>query len=157
MRPHFTEWNRVEMLRLAAESWIGTPFVLHAAIRGAGVDCVNLCAELLKSSSFPVDKSGWPRYAIDGGKHNQESQLLTWLNRQSLFQRIGADVYDAAHALPGDVLCFRLGRSEHHAGLLVAGTKFIHCLERRAVMFATLADATFKRRLTVVYRPLEVV
>ena len=160
MKPHFAEWYRVEMLRLAAESWIGTPFVPYAAIRGAGVDCVNLCAELLRSSCFPVEKGGWPRYSIDGGKHNRESQLIAWLDSHKLFQPVWnraatASPYTAAHAMPGDVLCFRLGRSAHHAGLLVAGTKFIHCLFGRKVMFATLADLSFSRRIESVYRPLE--
>lgn len=30
-----------------AREWIGTPFVPHARIKGAGVDCVNLPAAIL--------------------------------------------------------------------------------------------------------------
>lgn len=160
MTPHFADWSRVEMLRLAAESWLGTPFVPYAAIRGAGVDCVNLCAELLQGCCFTAAKGGWPKYVIDGGKHNRESQLIAWLdgNRNFLpvWWRGGKEAYTAADAMPGDLLCFTLGRSAHHAGLLIGGTKFIHCLFGRRVMFATLADHTFNRRLTAVYRPMEV-
>jgi cell wall-associated NlpC family hydrolase len=159
VKPHFDDWKRVEMLRLAAEGWIGTPFVAHAAIRGAGVDCVNLCAELLKSASFNVDKSGWPRYVIDGGKHNRDSQLLAWLDGNASFtciwKREPDRAYTVADAMPGDLLCFTMGRSAHHTGLLIGGTKFIHCLFAKRVMLATLADATFNRRLTAVYRPME--
>lgn len=164
MKPYFAGWSRVEMLRLAAESWIGTPFIPFAAVRGAGVDCVNLCAELLKASGFqPPSANTWPRYAMDGGKHNRESQLIAWLHANKQFAPVwnrtlwtlGTPAYDASIAMPGDVLCFTIGRSAHHAGLLIGGTKFIHCLFARKVMFASLADATFKRRLTAVYRPLE--
>jgi cell wall-associated NlpC family hydrolase len=161
VKPHFSDWTRVEMLRLAAESWIGTPFVAHAAIRGAGVDCVNLCAELLQSACFISARRAWPKYVIDGGNHNRDSQIVAWLDANPGFARIwksGADkAYSAADAMPGDLLCFNLGRSAHHAGMLIAGTKFIHCqwAFARRVVFATLADHTFNRRLAAVYRPME--
>ncbi len=118
MNAFFSRWDRVERLQFAAESWLGTPFVPYAAIRGAGVDCVNLCAELLKGCGFEVPANqAWPRYAIDGGKHNRESQLTAWLDSNPGFQRVwlrgGAVLYTAADAMPGDLLCFRLGRSAH--------------------------------------------
>lgn len=160
MTAFFANWNRVERLRFESEAWLGTPFVPYAAIRGAGVDCVNLCAELLKGCGFEVPANqAWPRYAIDGGKHNRDSQLTAWLDNNRGFARVWmrgeAAHYTAAVAMPGDVLCFRLGRSAHHAGLLVAGTKFVHAMFGRKVMFATLADLSFSRRIESVYRPLE--
>jgi hypothetical protein len=35
-----------------ARSWLGTPFHPHAAIRGVGVDCVHLLAEIYRESGL---------------------------------------------------------------------------------------------------------
>lgn len=161
MNAHFANGRRPLALRTAAQSWLGTPFVPFANIRHHGVDCVNLCAELLKECHFTLPpNSTWPRYAMDGGKHNTESQLTAWLDACPRFVRIWSSTlndapYLAARPLAGDVLCFQIGRVAHHAGLLIEGVKFIHCLAGRKAMFATLSDPSFNKRLIAAYRPLE--
>ncbi|MGH7053678.1 MAG: hypothetical protein ACREFA_07660, partial [Stellaceae bacterium] len=44
-----------------AESWIGTPFHHEAAVRGAGVDCLNLLAEVYCAAGF-IPRIAIPHY-----------------------------------------------------------------------------------------------
>jgi cell wall-associated NlpC family hydrolase len=158
----FRAQHHRNQLCLEAVKWIGTPFVPHAAVRGAGVDCVNLVGQILiacgHAKGFEL-----PHYAMDGGKHNRTSQLCDYLDGRADFARINPQaaaaqlvVGPAALVQPGDVLCFTIGRSSHHVGMLVHGKTFVHALFGRKVSFGSLSDGVFKRSLTAIYRPLEV-
>lgn len=108
---------------------------------------MNLCAELLKACGHAVDFK-FPRYVMDGGKHNATSQLTDYLHSHPGF--------DLAQDQPdlGDVLCFKIGRSSHHCGMMLHGKTFIHALYGRKVAFASLGDKTFERALFAIYRPV---
>ncbi|NJM13075.1 MAG: hypothetical protein HC889_15510 [Synechococcaceae cyanobacterium SM1_2_3] len=150
MRDYFTDAERVQKLRAAARRWLGTPFIPHARICQAGVDCVNLCAELYRATGF-LGPVCLPGYSMDGGKHNPESQLEKWLEDSARFRLLAKD----ADLLPGDLITFKIGRSAHHAGMILDGPHFIHCLFGRTVTLGTLVDGTFRRILHHGFRPLE--
>ena len=158
--PFFSEESRRNKLCLEAARWIGTPFVAHGAIRGAGVDCVNLVGQILIACGHATDFA-MPHYAMDGGKHNRTSQLLDYLDARHDFVRVSSATGVIAPpqvdwTQPGDVLCFTIGRSSHHVGMLVRGKTFVHALFGRTVSFGSLSDGVFKRSLTAIYRPWEV-
>lgn len=163
MRAFFSFPKRRIGLKKRAAAWLRTPFVEHGRIRGAGVDCANLVAELLKESGVEGEFN-LPQYAMDGGKNNETSQVLLWLESDRRFycvwHRDGVDPsplpYSPALALAGDVLVFNLrSRSAHHAGLMITGEKFIHALFNHGVVMANLKDSTHRSTLVAVYRPLE--
>lgn len=143
-----TESRQLKLLR-AATRWIGTPFVAHGAIRGAGVDCVNLVAQLLIACGHAPGYD-MPEYAMDGGKHNRTSQLCDYLDSRNDFALVNEPFQI------GDVVCFTIGRSSHHCGIKLDKSLFIHALFGRKVSYGSLTDGVFKRSLTAVYRPLEV-
>lgn len=145
----FSSAERLARLEAEAARWIGTPFSPHAAVCGGGVDCVNLAAQLLSACGH-ASGYDFPKYVMDGGKHNRTSQLTDYLNARKDFRQVLVPEGE-----PGDVLCFKLGRTSHHCGLMLAGRKFIHALYGRKVAIATLADRTFARSLFAVYRPIE--
>lgn len=153
MKPFFSNPEGLARLETEAARWVGTPFSPHAAVCGAGVDCVNLAARLLSScghaSSFEL-----PRYAMDGGKHNRTSQLTDYLDARKDFLNVSALPEFGLSPVPGDVLCFKLGRSAHHCGLMLSRGKFIHALYGRKVAIASLSDRTFARSLFAIYRPV---
>jgi cell wall-associated NlpC family hydrolase len=159
VKPFFRDFKRAESLRAESESWLGTPFVEHAAIKGAGVDCVNLCAEVLRRSGVlvPANRT-WPSYSMDGGNHSARSKLRAWLEGQPMFELVWEPDRGpyALCALPGDVLVFHLRQSAHHAGLFIGGTKFIHSMFKRSVEMPTLADGSYGRRLEAAFRPMEI-
>lgn len=154
MRDYFVENHRCESFIAEARRWIGTPFVPHANVRGAGVDCVNLGRELYAACGLTFAQC-LPEYSMEGGKHNAESQLTSWIESSGSFRLVGDRT--TLHRIDvGDTLCFKIGRSAHHTGFALGGTEFIHCLFGRKVMFGDLRDKTFARILFAIYRPLEV-
>jgi hypothetical protein len=150
VKPFFSTPERLGRLELEAARWVGTPFSPHAAVCGAGVDCVNLAAQLLSACGHATEFL-MPKYVMDGGKHNRTSQLTDYLNARKDFGQVLEPEPE-----PGDVLCFKLGRSSHHCGLMLAGKRFIHALYGRKVAIASLSDRTFARSLSAIYRPVEV-
>jgi cell wall-associated NlpC family hydrolase len=140
-----------------AGQWIGTPFAPHQRIMGAGVDCVNLVAGIYLQCDC-LKSFAPPAYALDGGKHNNRSQLLEWLDAHPRFIRVAAESRTRTSRLlpqPGDVLCFKFrSQTEHHVGLKLLGPFFIHALAGRRVELCTLQDHTYARCLAAVYRPI---
>jgi cell wall-associated NlpC family hydrolase len=147
MTPYFSTPERLAALRAHAEQWLGTPFAAHAMVRGAGVDCVHLGAALYMACGVFTEFSP-PNYSLDAGAHQADSQVVGWLDSHPCFLRFPVP-------LPGDCLCFRFGKSEHHIGVLVDGAKFIHALPRRSVMFGSLRESYYAHRLAAIYRPME--
>jgi cell wall-associated NlpC family hydrolase len=149
----------VQRLCADAAGWVGTPFAAHSQVRGAGVDCIHLCAALYEATGF-LDGFKPPAYAIDAGNHNAESQILEWLatNRQfrPVFAR-DADQPAAADLLqPGDLLLFRIAAVEHHCGVLLGRKRFIHARAgvHSTVTIDSLTDPIYRRCLTFAFRPL---
>src|SRR5579871_1266486 len=145
---------RQASLQREALRWVGTPFAAHSRVMGGGVDCVNLAAALYLECGF-LKEFNPPAYAMDGGTHNGKSQLIDWLISSRRFFLM-AEKFDPNGGWKpdcGDLLCFRFGRSEHHAGVMLLDGKFIHALAGRCVQITSLQDPIFKRTLQAVYRP----
>jgi cell wall-associated NlpC family hydrolase len=167
-KPFFLdEQGHVKMLRystleMCAKQWLGTPFVAHSAVMGAGVDCVHLAAQLYMVAGCLEDFHP-PPYSLDGGHHRQISLVLEWLDGSRQFERLfGRRVGPAmtrnerAEVLrPGDCLCFKMSLSSHHVGVLLADRRIIHAPCRRPVEMTTLSDGLYERCLFAAYRPLE--
>ena len=64
---------------------------------------------------------------------------------------------DPARAKPavGDLLCFRIGNIPHHVGVCFSEAEFVHAIKGHGVVTGNLQDATWMKRLTAVYRPIE--
>jgi cell wall-associated NlpC family hydrolase len=154
MNQFFNTIERRAALLNAALAWRDTPFAPHAAVKGAGVDCVHLVAGILQEvGALPAIE--WPRYALDSGVHAKESALLGWLDQCPEFERIADFKSPLASGTPGDVICFNLGLSEHHIGLMLDAQRFIHVLPQRRVIVSSLNESYYGRRVTAVYRPQE--
>ena len=146
-RPFVNTPEARERLRTLIESWVGTPFHAFAALKGVGVDCVHLAAEIYREAGH-LEGYRFPVYTLDAGQHAGRSVLLEWLDACPKFQRIeaGGEV--------GDLFCFRLGRCAHHLGIGLGGTRFVHALIRRRVRYGQLDDPTYGRRWVATYRPV---
>ncbi len=106
---------------IAARSWIGTPYVLHAALRGVGCDCVGLIRGVWSDvTGKPVPPA--PPWRMDWA--NDSARPLVQAARQYLTPL----PLDAAQ--PGDVIVLRSdGAREAHCGILDQGGQFIHAVE----------------------------
>jgi len=138
---------------MAARSWIGTPFVPHAHLKGAGVDCVQLALCYYQEFSlFPLVDLG--SYTMDGGRHLERSRVLEWIEESNAFMPV-----DISKELTraGDLACFRVGRIPHHCGILTEMGGFVHALRGSGVKESSLADPTWNHRLEAVFRIKEAV
>ncbi|MCL4179177.1 MAG: C40 family peptidase [Verrucomicrobia bacterium] len=142
-------WDQARLIQVARR-WLGTPFVPHACIPQAGVDCVQLVAAIYWETGA-IDDRQFPDYTMDGGEHRNSSQVLEWLEASTRFERLtpGAAVQS------GDIACFRMGRVPHHVGLILQPPLFIHAMRNYGVIESRLDDPTFAKRLMAVYRPVQ--
>ncbi len=111
---------------LAAQGWLGTPYVLGAALRGAGCDCVGLIrgvwSDLTGNPAPPP-----PPWRQDWA--NSSARPLVAAARKYLHP-IPLD-----HARPGDVVVLRIGGTrEAHCGILAMDGNFIHAMEGHGVV-----------------------
>lgn len=132
-----------------AESWLGTPFFPHMAKKGVGVDCVQLakgiCIEAGLGSESDAD---FPPYRLDVGLHLDSSIVLRWLEQSKFFYRV-------TEISPGCILTVRIGRIEHHVGVVLSDCKrFVHAVREYGVITGTLRDSTWSSRITTIWEPL---
>ena len=146
--PFFRDPMRCALIEAHALMWVGTPFVPHASIRGAGADCVQL-AGCLYIEVGALDIFDPPKYSIDGGHHLRTSQVIEWIEQSGRFE-----LAELAPAI-GDLLCFRIGNIAHHVGVCFRESEFVHAIKDHGVVTGNLQDATWMKRLTAVYRPIE--
>jgi NlpC/P60 family putative phage cell wall peptidase len=113
-----------------AETWLGTPFHHQGRVKGAGVDCAMLLAEIYhRCGLVPYVDPGY--YPPDWHLHRDAERYLEKL-------------LPYAHELagppkPGDVAVFRYGRTYSHGAIVVAWPQVIHAYWQRGVVWG---DAT---------------
>lgn len=152
--PFFTP-ERIALMHSEAATWINTPFCLHAMAKGAGVDCVRLCHALAASAGWPHPIQP-PRYGARDTMHQDRSVLHEYLDARPCYQHVGDFPEVAAHALPGDLVTFKIGRAAHHLAMMLGGDEFIHVMTDHKVHRSNLADTTYGPRAVRLYRLIEV-
>lgn len=102
----------------AAESWLGTPYHPHGRVKGAGVDCLMILAEVYEAAGV-TGHVEVPYYRPDWHLHRSAEQYLEGLMGHAR---------EVAAPEPGDVALFRFGRTFSHAAIVVAWPRVIHAL-----------------------------
>ncbi|MDB6024150.1 MAG: hypothetical protein JWM68_373 [Verrucomicrobiales bacterium] len=152
MKPFFDNEERRKLLFSVVKSWIGTPFIAHGRIKGAGADCVNSNAEIYLECGL-YERYDFPNYTIDGGNHAATSKIIEWLDASEHFENLA----DVSSFQTGDMICFRIGESEKpawHCGIFVSGKNFVHCVKRYGVQLSHIEDPSFANRIAI-YRPIQ--
>jgi len=144
-----TSWKQARMVEVA-QRWLGTPFIPHACIPTAGVDCAQLVAAIYWET-HAIDEPRFPDYTMDGGEHRNSSQVVEWFEGNRKFERLPPETA----VQPGDAACFRMGRVPHHVGLVLLPPIFIHAMRNYGVIESRLDDPTFAKRLLAIYRPVQ--
>lgn len=100
-----------------AETWLGTPFHHQGRVKGAGVDCAMLLAEVYERCGLiaPVDPGYYPP---DWHLHRDAER---YLDRLLLYARELEQP-----PLPGDACVFRFGRTFSHGAIVTAWPRLIH-------------------------------
>lgn len=113
-----------------ARSWLGTPFHHQGRVKGAGVDCAMLLAEVYhRCGLVPYVDPGY--YPPDWHLHRDAERYLEKLMPHAREL--------AGPPEPGDVAVFQFGRTFSHGAIVVAWPVLIHAYWRRGVVWG---DAT---------------
>ena len=136
-----TEGARIVSL---ARSWIGTPYVHQASVKGVGCDCLGLLRgvwrELRGGEPEPP-----PPYSADWAEARGEESL-----RDGLARHLAAiDIKDIA---PGDVALFRMmarGPAKHCA--IIGDGTLIHARQNKRVSEEAFTPA-WRRKLAYAFR-----
>ena len=105
-----------------AESWIGTPFHHAARVKGAGVDCLMLLAEVYERAGVaaPIEP---PFYVPDWHLHRDAERYLEGLTHYT--SEIPAPPQGPG-PLPGDIALFRFGRTFSHGAIVTEWPRLVH-------------------------------
>ncbi len=133
--------------------WAATPFHPNACVRGAGADCLRMVIAIYNECGHPVAPE-LPAYGMhDGRCRADEGPILPWLHNSPLFCQ-SWDKNDTPKTMPGDLLCFRIGKSVHHLGIVADGREFFHAVKNYGAIYSLMADSTYRARLAAVFTPL---
>ena len=126
-----------KLIVASAQSWIGTPYLHQASLKGAGADCLGLLRGVWREVIGP-EPEAVPAYSADWSEASGIEELaaaaLRWLVPKPL----------SAEAL-GDVLLFRMrsGAVAKHLGLVAqvgAAASFVHAYSGHSVVETALSD-----------------
>ena len=118
-----------------AESWIGTPFHHAARIKGAGVDCLMLLAEIYERAGI-IPHIDPPFYVPDWHLHCDAERYL---------ERLACHAHEidgppqGTGPLPGDIALFRFGRTYSHGAIVTRWPRVVHAYWSIGVVYG---DAT---------------
>lgn len=120
-----------------ANSWVGTPYHHHGRLKGVGVDCAMLLAEVFERAGVVphVDPGVYPPQF---GMHRSEEQFIGFV------ERYGQEVM---FPTPGGVVLFKYGRCFSHGGIVVENDLFVHAvLKAGMVLKSALNEPEYAER-----------
>lgn len=136
---------RLAALEAEAARWIGTPFRANAAVRGRGVCCHLLAAEIYAALG-----------AIPARAYPPADPNHSIAQREGLIEPFVEEMEGIAAVegppLPGDLLGYRIGGCLHHLAIALRGPEMIHAVRHYGVVTARWDDPMWARRLARVWR-----
>lgn len=128
-----------------ALAWIGTPYHHAARIKGAGVDCMMLLAEVYATAGVIEPLAEIPHYPRDWMLHRDDERYLNGL-------------LDYCHPVetpqPGDIAMFRFGRAVSHSAIVLNWPSILHAYsDEGGVVLSNATIGQLSGRLTGFYSP----
>jgi NlpC/P60 family putative phage cell wall peptidase len=135
-----------ERVAVEARSWLGTPYLHQASLKGAGADCLGLVRGIWRSL-HGAEPAPIPAYTRDWAEPSQDEVL--WRAARRWLQESARDQEDI-----GDVLLFRMAQKSvaKHLGIQVRlgdTAAFVHAYSGHGVVETALSKPW---RLRVVAR-----
>jgi hypothetical protein len=97
-----------------ARTWIGTPYHLHARVKGAGADCATFLAEALIECGVmkreDIEDIGF--YSADWFCHEKSERYLLRVMRHARKVAEVAGKPRSSQALPGCLALYRVGKTK---------------------------------------------
>jgi cell wall-associated NlpC family hydrolase len=129
-----------------ALSWLGTPHHHHARVKGAGVDCGLILAEVYHAAGVaPAIDPG--DYVHDWHLHRDEPIYLRTL------EQYASKIEGLPQ--PGDIALFRYGRSPSHGAIVIEWPTILHAYIQAGgvVLDDAIGNAELKERFVGIWSP----
>lgn len=128
----------------AARSWVGTPFVDNSRVKGRGVCCHFLMAEIYR-------EAGWgdidvPPGIASAGRWANESPVLQWLRGPGA--KHFAEVEMATEI--GDLILVKTGHVYNHLAMLLDNGDVIHVTQHGVKILNS--SPIFRRVVAIAFR-----
>lgn len=107
-----------------ARRWLGTPYHHRGRIRGVGVDCAMLPAEVYAACGL-IPKVAIAYYPPDWHLHRGGERYLG---------HVLANAHPVLRPMPGDLCLWRFGRCLAHGAIVVSWPVVIHAVAGLAVL-----------------------
>jgi len=127
-----------------ALTWIGTPFHHAARVKGAGVDCLMLLAEVYERAGVAPHVEP-PFYVPGWHMHRDAERYMEGL--------LGYTREIEGPPQPGDIALFKFGRVFSHGAVVVAWPRLIHAYWAIGVVWGDAALHPLKRREVRFFTP----
>jgi len=138
-----------EAIAKAAMSWLGTPHINNAKVKGAGIDCGMLLIAATEDAGYIQRDSVKVRpYSNEWHLHRSDE----W------FKRYVEEYCDKVTDLQvGDFLLYQYGRCISHGAVYVGNGNVVHALINQGVVMTGMNETMFldaqgKSRLRGIYR-----
>lgn len=114
-----------------AMTWLRTPHIHEARVKGAGVDCGTLLLEVYEACGL-IPHTDLPHLPHDWAAHKDQEVYLghieTWAHRID------------GPPEPGDIVLYRYGRCISHGAIVVAWPQIIHAYTGKGVILDDALD-----------------
>lgn len=117
-----------------ARSWLRTPYHHMGRVRGAGVDCLTLLAEVYAGAGV-IARPEIPHYPPDWHLHRGAERYLDGLLSYC------AEI--AGPPLPADIVLWRFGRCFSHGAIVIEWPVVIHAYVGSAVRYEDAGRAAW--------------
>jgi len=112
-----------------ARSWLGTPYHHQARVRGVGVDCAMLLAEVYEKAGA-IPHLPTPEYPADWMLHRSAERYIGFVLEHA---REITGPPQGPTPLPGDIVLWRVGRCFAHGAIVTEWPLVIHAFVRQPV------------------------
>ena len=115
-------WNatRAKLAVLEATSWLGTPHRDRIAIKGKGIDCLNLMREIYVAAGI-LPRFKFPYYNTRLGV-GLDYNVMEWAAGEVFYT---TKVTNSQYRL-GDLVIFRVGHQSNHVAVLLDAGQIYH-------------------------------
>lgn len=133
----------------AAKTWLGTPHINGARVKGKGVDCGMLLIGSLEDAGVMERNSmEIAPYSNEWHLHHSEEWFLSYVKSKCRKVR---------KPRPGDFLLYQYGRCISHGAVYIGDGRVVHAVIRQGVIMSDtnevqFVDAKGNSRLRGIYR-----
>jgi len=135
-----------------ALGWLRTPYHHMGRIKGAGVDCLTLLAEVYERAGI-IPHVEVPFYPADWNLHRDAERYLDGVMR---YAREVLDRDDNNPPQPGDIAVFKFGRCFAHGAIVFQWPRLIHAWHNAGVVYADSTQGQLAGRPVRIFDPFSV-